>query len=252
MQTCVALKSILLDLFLHLEPFPLSLSLPLLLSLGPNVSRWFAWGGGSVVATIIWRVLCGLMWNDGGSPGLFILGCEVYIPPSPPSPARSLARRLRLHPFAAVSLSPVIWEITAAKHTRRGVPLGGWEVNSRQPNTARPVVFPAICSIDNPSKKIPKNLFAKATFAVAKNASLLSCRRCVCSPTPQSCYSPPLPCPPPQVLAGPVQPPCLVPVSPRWSQASRPRRVRLGPRSPSVERTWARARRTSLVTFFFF
>lgn len=58
--------------------------------------------------------------------------------------------------------------------------------------------------------------------------------------------------PAPQVLAGPVQPPCLVPVSPRWSQASRPRRVRLGPRSPSVERTWARARPTSLVTFFFF
>lgn len=58
-----------------------------------------------------------------------------------------------------------------------------------------------------------------------------------------------------QVLIGPaapIRPPCLVPVSPRWSQASRPRRARLGPKSPSAERIWAPARRTSLVIFFYF
>lgn len=77
---------------------------------------------------------------------------------------------------------------------------------------------------------------------------------CVCFPHR---FSPPPPPPTlhPQVLIGlvaPISQPCLVPVSRRWSQASRPRRARLGPKSPSAERTWAQARLTSLVNVILF
>lgn len=256
MQPSVLLKYILSFLFLFsFGTTPSS-------SLSPDVNL-FAW-----VLRCWYLNLDSIVWAYVewlGSLGLFILRCEVYILPF--LPALCLLRHPPPHYLRDNCCSAyIVWRPT------------GWEINtSSQPNAASS--FPSPVSSGNLKLQLPRNSAELAgelwytVWHICSKEEVVGFRNCykkfcqfyffyiiswlfsfcilnvflTIKCTHASLFWSFFQVPIASAFPSSSGPPCLVPVNPRWSQASRPKRVRLGPKSPSVEKTWERAQATSLV-----